>query len=111
MKKVPNKFEQSNKFSFSIEFQLEVLRYLIQNKEAPLVLGKVKPGYFALIEHALILEGINKFFRKYKKIPSKPLLIETLKTLLESKAYVDLVTKEDVPAIHKILDNLMHLLN
>ena len=106
MKKVPNKFHQSNKFSFSIEFQLEVLRYLIQNKEAPLVLGKVKPGYFALIEHALILEGINKFFRKYKKIPSKPLLIETIKTLLESKAYVDLVTKEDIPAIHKILDNL-----
>lgn len=100
------KFESRDKFSFSLEFQLEVLRFIIQNKESPLLLSKVKPGYFALIEHSLILEGINKFFKKYKKIPSKPLLIESIKNLLESKVYVDLVTKDDIPNILKIVDNL-----
>ena len=68
MSKKLDTFKQSNKFSFTIEFQTEVLRYLIQSKEAPLVLNKVKPGYFALIEHALILEGINKFYKRYKKM-------------------------------------------
>lgn len=106
MKKVQSRFDQSNKFSFSIEFQTEVLRFLIQSKESPFVLDKVKPGYFALIEQALILEGVNKFYKKYKKIPSQPLLIETLKSLLESKAYVDLVTKDDIPNIHKLVGNL-----
>ena len=76
-------FDATNKFSFSLEFQLEVLRFLIQGKEGSLVMNKVKPGYFALIEHSLILEGLHKFYRKYKKIPSKPVLIETLKNLLE----------------------------
>lgn len=101
-----NKYDGKEKFSFSLDFQLEVLRFLIQSKESPMVLGKVKPGYFALIEHSLILEGVKKFFKKYKKIPSQPLLTETLKSLLESKAYVDLVTKDDIPNIHKAVQNL-----
>lgn len=106
MGKKLNTFKQSNKFSFTIEFQTEVLRYLIQSKEAPLVLNKVKPGYFALIEHALILEGINKFYKRYKKIPSQALLIETVKQLLDGRNYVDLVTKEDIPNINKIISGL-----
>lgn len=106
MSKKLNTFKQSNKFSFTIEFQTEVLRYLIQSKEAPLVLNKVKPGYFALIEHALILEGINKFYKRYKKIPSQALLIETVKQLLDGRNYVDLVTKEDIPNINKIISGL-----
>lgn len=99
-------FDATNKFSFSLEFQLEVLRFLIQGKEAPLVMSKVKPGYFALIEHSLILEGLHKFWRKYKKVPSKPLLIETVQNIVQDKAYVDLVTKEDIPAVNKVIENL-----
>lgn len=97
------------KFTFSIDFQLEVLRYLIQSKESPLIINKVKPGYFALIEHALIMEGLSKFFRKYNKIPSKPLLIETCKSLLEGKEYVDLVIKEDIPKINNIIKQLYNI--
>ena len=106
MSKKADKFKQSNKFSFTIEFQTEVLRYLVQSKESPLVLSKIKPGYFALIEHALILEGISKFYRKYKKTPSKPMLIESVKEILDGKSYVDLVTKEDIPNINKIIGEL-----
>ena len=106
MSKKAEKFKESNKFAFTIEFQTEVLRYLVQSKESPLVLNKIKPGYFALIEHALILEGIAKFYRKYKKTPSKPLLIETVKEILDGKSYVDLVTKDDIPNINKIIGEL-----
>ncbi len=106
MSKKAEKFKESNKFAFTIEFQTEVLRYLVQSKESPLVLNKIKPGYFALIEHALILEGIAKFYRKYKKTPSKPMLIETVKEILDGKSYVDLVTKDDIPNINKIIGEL-----
>ena len=37
-------FDATNKFSFSLEFQLEVLRFLIQGKEGSLVMNKVKPA-------------------------------------------------------------------
>ena len=59
-----------DKFTFSIDFQLEVLRFLIQSKESLLIINKIKPGYFALIEHALIMEGLRKFVKKYHNYTS-----------------------------------------
>lgn len=100
-----NKF----KFEFNTDFQLEILRFIVQDKEGGLVLKKIKPSYLTLIEHSIIAEGITKFFKKEGRIPSKNILKEVLKDLLESKDYVDLVTKDDVPNILKIIDNLYTL--
>ena len=94
------------KFSFSPDFQLEILRYIIQDKEGCLALKRIKPSYMVLIEHSIIAEGISKFYKKNKKIPSKNVLKEVIKDLLESKNYVDLVTVDDIPNIDKIINNL-----
>lgn len=94
------------KFSFTTEFQLEILRFLIQNKEGGLVVKRVKPSYLVLIEHSLIAEGLVKFYKKNNKVPSKNVLKQVIKELLESKDYVDLVTQEDIPNINKIIDDL-----
>lgn len=94
------------KFSFTPDFQLEILRFIIQDKEGGLVLGRLKPSYLVLIEHSLICEGILKYFKKTKKIPSQNVLKEVIKEMLESKAYVDLVTKDDIPTIERTIKNL-----
>lgn len=98
--------KQKYKFSFDPSFQLEILRFIIQDKEGGLALKRIKSSYLTLIEHSIIAEGISRFFKKSGKIPSKNVLKEVLKELLESKDYVDLVTKEDVPAINALIDNL-----
>lgn len=94
------------KFTFDPAFQLEILRYILQAKEGGLMLKRVKPSYLVLIEHSLIAEGISRYFKKQKKVPSKNVLREEVKELLESKSYVDLVTKDDIPNIYKIINNL-----
>lgn len=94
------------KFSFSPDFQLEILRYILRDKEGGLVLKRIKPSYLVLIEHSLIAEGIFKYFKSKKKVPSKNILKQEVKELLESKNYVDLVTKEDIPNVNKIINNL-----
>lgn len=94
------------KFSFTTEFQLEILRFLVQDKDGGLVVKRVKPSYLVLIEHSIIAEGLVKFFKKNKKVPSKNILKQEIKELLEGKNYVDLVTQEDVPNINKIIDDL-----
>lgn len=104
--KSKKKYQTSEKFSFTLEFQLEVLRYFIQDKESPMVIQKIKPGYFTLIEHSIIMESLNKFYRKYHKIPSKPLLIEQVSNLLNQRDYANLVLKEDISNINRIIDNL-----
>lgn len=101
-------FDSAEKFTFSIEFQKEVLRFLIQSKESLLILPRVKPSYFALIEHSLLAEALLKFYKKFTRIPSEPLLIEQCKDLLESKNYVSLVTKEDVVNVNKLIKDLYH---
>lgn len=100
--------QETNKFSFTLEFQTEILRYFIQAKEGILIMPKIKPGYFTLIEHSIILEALTKATRKYKRIPSQPVLIEVMKTMLTSRDYVDLLTKDDVPEVTKIIKNLYH---
>ena len=104
--KVKNRLNSCDKFTFSIEFQLEVLRFLIQGKESLLYIPKIKPGYFTLIEHSILVEALIKFVKKYQRIPSEVLMIEQVKTLLEGKDYTDLVTKEDIPNIRKLISEL-----
>lgn len=94
------------KFSFTTEFQLEILRFLVQDKDGGLVVKRVKPSYLVLIEHSIIAEGLVKFFKKNNKVPSKNILKQEIKELLEGKNYVDLVTQEDIPNINKIIDDI-----
>lgn len=96
-------------FSFSPEFQLEILRYIIKDKEGGLILKRIKPNYLVLIEHSIICEGIIKYYKKQNKIPSENVLKEVIKELLEGKQYADLVTKDDIPNINKVISNLYHL--
>lgn len=103
------KFKDSVKFSFTPDFQLEILRFILRDKEGGLVLRRVKSSYLVLIEHALIFEGISKYFKKQSKMPSENILKQVIKELLESKAYVDLVTKDDLPSIQKLISNLYHI--
>lgn len=103
-KKVNNNSGQ--KFDFTLDFQLEVLRFYIQSKEGVLLLSKIKPSYFTLIEHSIIYEAILRFHKKYHKIPSKPLLIESFHKLLSHREYADLVLQEDIPNITSIINNL-----
>lgn len=104
--RVKKRLNSCNKFTFSIEFQLEVLRFLIQGKESFLYVQKIKPGYFTLIEHSIVVEALVKFVKKYQRIPSEVLMVEQVKTLLEGRDYVDLVTKDDIPNIHKLISEL-----
>jgi replicative DNA helicase len=97
---------QKEKFSFTTEFQLEVLRYIIRDQEGVLALNRIKPSYLTLIEHSLIAEALAKFSKANHRIPSKPILKEKINELLTSKNYADLVLKEDVPTISKLVDDL-----
>lgn len=101
--------KSKTKFTFSPEFQLEILRYIIKDKEGGLILKRIKPNYLVLIEHSIICEGIIKYYKKQNKIPSENVLKEVIKELLEGKQYADLVTKDDIPNINKVISNLYHL--
>lgn len=104
--KKKTKSKPSEKFSFSLEFQTEILRYFIQAREGVLIMPKIKPGYFTLIEHSIIYEALHKAIKRYKRIPGQAVVIETMKAMLTSRDYVDLLTKDDIPQVTTLIKSL-----
>lgn len=98
--------KNKEKFSFSTDFQLEVLRYIIRDKEGLSALTRIKPSYLTLIEHSIIADALMVFYKKHKRVPSQALLKETVKNLLDGKNYIDLITKDDVVNVINLVDNL-----
>lgn len=98
--------KSKHKFEFDPSFQLEIIRFIVQDNKGGLALGKVKSSYFTLIEHSVIVEGLTKYYKKKSKVPSKNILKEVIKDILEGKDYVDLVTKDDIPNIYNLIDNI-----
>lgn len=100
------KNEDRDHFKFSVSFQLELLRYLVQSKESILLIGKIKASYFTILEHALVCESLLRCFKLYKKIPGEPILLENTREMLNTKDYVSLATKEDLVNINTIIKEL-----
>lgn len=98
--------KSKHKFEFDPSFQLEIIRFIVQDNKGGLALGKVKSSYFTLIEHSVIVEGLTKYYKKKSKVPSRNILKEVIKDILEGKDYVDLVTKDDIPNIYNLIDNI-----
>lgn len=94
------------KFSFTTDFQKEVLKFIIKDPQGPSSMSRIKPSYLTLIEHGLIAEALQKFIKNNSRSPSKPLLKEYVNNLLTSKNYVDLVMKEDIPNIMALIEEL-----
>ena len=100
------KKKDKTKFSFGTDFQFEILKYLVRDQEGGLVLNRLKPSYFVLIEHSVVAEGIFGYYKKKHRIPSENILKQYVLELLESKDYVDLVTKDDIPNINRIIRDI-----
>lgn len=90
-------------FKFTIEFQLELLKYIIQTKEAIVYLDKIKSSYFTLLEHAIICETLLRTYKKYKKVPGKVAMLEAVKNLLNTREYATLVLEDDLPGIREVV--------
>ena len=106
MKRVKKLDPDRKQFMFSIDYQFELLKYLIHSKKSLIYIAKLKASYFSLIEHAVIAEVIIKTAKKYKKIPSQTIFLEEFIKLINTRDYVNLVTKEDITSIKNLIITL-----
>lgn len=95
------------KFEFGVEFQQEVLHFIIKDKRGILSLRKIKDTYFTLISHQVIAKGLLHFSKKTKKLPKNPaVLMQEVKEILTVKSLADLVTQDDLVEVNKIINTL-----
>lgn len=94
------------KFTFTIEWQLDLLNFITIDRLGVKALELVDADYFALLPHAVILRGIQKFHKREGRVPGKTLLREELLSLLRTKDYVNAFSKDEKTEIIGLLDKL-----
>lgn len=95
-----------NKFKFTEEYQWDLLRYTVQDKNGDKALSKYNDDYFTLIKHQVLAFGLKQYYKKEKRIPSETLLREYVVRLLNSKQYTSLVTKDEQKDIVDLISPL-----
>ncbi len=96
-----------NKFEYSTDYQLELLRYTIKDKNGVQALSLFEDSYFTLDEHSIIADALKKFHTKYKRVPKEPAILkEDISNLFRTKDYAELFTAEDRKEILKTVNNL-----
>ena len=98
-----------NKFKFTTEYQWDLLRFTVQDKKGEKALKKYEDDYFTLTEHQVIAYTLKSFYKKEKRIPGETILREHIVKLLNSKQYINLVTKDEQKEIINLIKPLYSL--
>ena len=98
-----------NKFKFTTEYQWDLLRFTVQDKLGEKALNKYDDDYFTLIEHQVLAFAIKTFYKKERRIPGETMLRELVVNLLNSKQYLNLVTKDQQKGIIDLIKPLYSL--
>lgn len=74
-----------HKFQFDLEFQSEILHYTIREPLGYRMFALFDESYFESLSHSLIAYALRTYFRKHKKIPSRPVIKEHIRKLYSTK--------------------------
>lgn len=98
---------EDSKFEYSTDYQYELLKFTLKDKDGYKALELYDQSYFTLDEHAVIADALKRFYSKYKRIPKEPsILKEEISNLFRSRDYIELFTSRDRS---DILDNINKL--
>lgn len=94
------------KFKFTTEYQWDLLRYSVQDKNGENAIKKWEDDYFDLIEHQVIAHCLKQYYNRSRNIPGETILREEVVTLLRSKKYQTLTTKSQTEEIISMIKPL-----
>lgn len=85
-----------SKFEYTTDYQKELLRFTLKDKDGHKALELYEDSYFTLDEHSIIAHALKKFYEQHRRIPKEPAILkEELSSLFRSRDYVELFTSKD----------------
>jgi len=87
------------KFKQNKYFQRDLIRFILTSEDGRKALPLVKGSYFLNLEHHILYEGIQKFYKRTGKIPSIAFLIEEVKNILQGQDFTSAFTFEEVKSL------------
>jgi len=94
------------KFKFTTDFQLDLLKYTVQDKNGYKVIELYDDSYFTLVEHAVIAFTLKSYYKRRKTIPGKTILFEELHKTFDNREFVNNLTDNDRKEILSIASDL-----
>ncbi len=96
-----------DKFLFDVDFQDEILRYTLKDKNGYKALLLYKFEYFDLEDQKIIARAVHRFFKRTGRVPrSSALLNEELNGLFKTRDYAQAFLPKDRTAIKKKVTRL-----
>lgn len=96
----------TEKFQFTTDYQLDLLKFTVLDRDGYKALELYEDSYFTLLEHAVIALALKGFYKKKHKVPGLSILKEELNEIFKKKDFVQSLTSEDRTGIMKIVDDL-----
>lgn len=96
----------NNKFIFTTEFQFDLLKYTLTDKNGVKALSMYDDSYFTLFEHAIIAFTLKRYFKKKGKIPGKTIFIQELIKTFSLRDFNESLTPDSKKEIINIANSL-----
>lgn len=97
------------KFEFGTEYQWDLLRFTILDKEGAKALQTYDDSFFSLIPHAIIAKAIKSFFEKTQRVPkTESILLDEVRILMKTRDIAENLTKEDRAETIDLTKQLFH---
>jgi len=94
------------KFQFTIEFQLDLLKFTVQDINGYKALNLYTDYYFTLTDHAIIAYTLKRYFKTKRRVPGLTILLEEVNKSFSEKQFRDLLTVSDRSNIIDICKDL-----
>lgn len=94
------------KFKFTTDFQFDLLRYTVQDKNGYKAIELYDDTYFSLTEHAVIAFTLKTFYKRKKTVPGKTILVEELYKTFDHRDYINNLTEDDRKEILSLAESL-----
>ncbi len=98
--------DTKSKFEFGLDFQDELLRFVVSNDDGFKAMDYIHNSYFALLTHTVVFYAIEKVWEAHNRIPASAVLSETLTQVFKERNFVEALTNEDQDDIRVIAKGL-----
>jgi KaiC/GvpD/RAD55 family RecA-like ATPase len=96
----------SDKYPFDLSFQEQIIRFVLNNPDGFEAMSVIKSSYFDDLYHSLIFHGIQTFYTKNGRVPSKAFLRNTIPEILSMPDFSDALTLDEENKVLQMVEKL-----
>ena len=96
----------AEKFIFTLDYELDLLRFIVTDTNGIKALKLVDPLYFVSLHHGIIADCLKKYHKKKRRIPGATILKEELLDLFKTREYISALTREDKEGLMSLIPTL-----